>query len=58
MTANPAQPRFLALDALRGVLALLVVLFHLPVASHVRDLAAGHARLSGGRLFLCPVQDL
>lgn len=37
MTANPAQPRFLALDALRGVLALLVVLFHLPVASHLRD---------------------
>jgi len=37
MTTNPAQPRFLALDALRGVLALLVVLFHLPVASHLRD---------------------
>lgn len=33
-----AQPRFLALDALRGVLALLVVLFHLPVDSHLRDL--------------------
>lgn len=32
------QPRFLALDALRGVLALFVVLFHLPVDSHVRDL--------------------
>jgi len=36
--ASAAQPRFLALDALRGVLALFVVLFHLPVASHLRDL--------------------
>ena len=41
MTAPPAshaQPRFLALDSLRGLLALFVVLFHLPVDSHVRDL--------------------
>lgn len=39
MTASAAtQPRFLALDSLRGLLALLVVLFHLPVDSHVRDL--------------------
>ena len=38
MSHAASQPRFLALDALRGVLALLVVLFHLPVASHLRDL--------------------
>ncbi|MDO1559375.1 acyltransferase [Brevundimonas sp. 2R-24] len=37
-TTAATQPRFLALDALRGVLALLVVLFHLPVDSHLRDL--------------------
>jgi len=36
--AGANQPRFLALDALRGALALFVVLFHLPVASHLRDL--------------------
>lgn len=38
MTHAATQPRFLALDALRGVLALFVVLFHLPVNSHLRDL--------------------
>lgn len=38
MTHAATQPRFLALDALRGVLALFVVLFHLPVDSHLRDL--------------------
>ncbi|MEE2848461.1 MAG: acyltransferase [Pseudomonadota bacterium] len=32
-----AHRRFEALDALRGVCAILVVMFHMPVASHWRD---------------------
>ncbi|RZJ36784.1 MAG: acyltransferase, partial [Brevundimonas sp.] len=35
--ANPAHRRFEALDSLRGVCAILVVLFHMPVAAHWRD---------------------
>lgn len=34
---NPAHRRFEALDSLRGVCAILVVMFHMPVASHWRD---------------------
>ena len=34
---NIAHRRFEALDALRGVCAILVVMFHMPVASHWRD---------------------
>ena len=34
---NPAHRRFEALDSLRGVCAVLVVMFHMPVASHWRD---------------------
>ncbi|MGQ2990075.1 MAG: acyltransferase family protein [Brevundimonas sp.] len=33
----PAHVRFEALDSLRGVCAILVVMFHMPVASHWRD---------------------
>lgn len=38
-TAAPPLPhrRFEALDSLRGVCAILVVMFHMPVASHWRD---------------------
>lgn len=32
-----AHQRFEALDSLRGVCAILVVMFHMPVASHWRD---------------------
>jgi peptidoglycan/LPS O-acetylase OafA/YrhL len=35
--ANPAHRRFEALDSLRGVCAILVVMFHMPVATHWRD---------------------
>ena len=35
--ANAAHHRFEALDSLRGVCAILVVMFHMPVASHWRD---------------------
>ncbi len=34
---NPVHRRFEALDSLRGVCAILVVMFHMPVASHWRD---------------------
>ena len=37
MTHAAAQPRFLALDSLRGLLAVFVVLFHLPVDHHLGD---------------------
>ena len=33
----PAPRRFEALDSLRGICAVLVVMFHMPVASHWRD---------------------
>ena len=36
---SPAQQRFDVLDALRGLCALLVVFFHLPVSSHLHPLA-------------------
>jgi peptidoglycan/LPS O-acetylase OafA/YrhL len=36
---RPAQQRFDVLDALRGLCALLVVFFHLPVSSHLHPLA-------------------
>ncbi len=37
-TSGPlAHVRFEALDSLRGICAILVVLFHMPVASHWRD---------------------
>ncbi len=36
-TARAAPRRFEALDSLRGVCAVLVVMFHMPVASHWRD---------------------
>jgi peptidoglycan/LPS O-acetylase OafA/YrhL len=35
---SPAQQRFDVLDALRGLCALLVVLFHLPISSHIHGL--------------------
>ncbi len=36
---SPAQQRFDVLDALRGLCALLVVFFHLPVSRHLHPLA-------------------
>ena len=38
-TASTAPRRFEALDSLRGICAILVVMFHMPVASHWRDWA-------------------
>jgi len=34
---RPASRRFEALDSLRGICAVLVVMFHMPIASHWRD---------------------
>ncbi len=38
--ANPISVRFEALDALRGVCALLVVLFHIPIYHALKDVSA------------------
>jgi len=38
--ASPISVRFEALDALRGVCALLVVLFHIPIYHALKDVGA------------------